>query len=853
MARYKYHILLKYWMALVMLFSMLSFSSHASEYFPPELLMLASDGKVKYTNEDLSVFEKSDIPPGVYDLDLHVNNRKLTHRKVELFLVKNKEGKDVLLPCFKQSELTEYGIRLASEFLEKSSEEGCVDLSAVPYLKSDINLQSTSLNITVPQANIDQKAVVDFEKKSWDNGIPAVMLGYDLSQFTTHQDDKTQDNYYGNLRANINIGAWRYENYSTLTKNFGKKLDWNTMSNTLSTIIKPLNSDLSMGNTYTDSSMFDTVKIKGAKLSSNLQMLPDDYRIYAPRVIGLADSESVVTITQNGNVIYKKSLPAGPFNITDYYPISNGGNLNVNVMGTDGQQKNFIVPYSTMGVFERKGNHQYSFSSGQYDGYGEHNGTYISQLDFHYGLTDFVTLSAGTQLSSPYKAYAFGTGLNMGSFGAASLDMIHAQTQALNRRFSGNSFKMNYSKNILPTHTNLTVVGYKHFDDQYYSFSDAMGLDRGLDQSTNKLKTEYTASVIQSFPANWGQFNLSSTIYSFQNSKDSRNINMGYANTYNRISYNLYYSYSKAQQSRDEADQQAADRSVGLSMSIPLDFKRLKHPMYAGYSLSSNKEHNTTQNLNLNGVVGERQQASWGIYQGYDQQGHDYSGGISGSYEASFANMRAGYSYSGDLKNTSLGMSGGIVASKYGLLFSQPLQGTNALVVVDQAPGVHVQNSKSTATNHSGIALVSGLQPYRANTIMLNSQTIPANIEIENPIISNIVPTQGALILANFRTESGYKLLLNLKDENGAEIPFGAQASIGKSKPAMVSNFGQLYLLSHQKQGNISLKWKQNEQENSCVIDFNIAEMTMVNGLYMMPATCKYNPQNMAMKREMQE
>ena len=144
MARYKYHILLKYWMALVMLFSMLSFSSHASEYFPPELLMLASDGKVKYTNEDLSVFEKSDIPPGVYDLDLHVNNRKLTHRKVELFLVKNKEGKDVLLPCFKQSELTEYGIRLASEFLEKSSEEGCVDLSAVPYLKSDINLLFSS-------------------------------------------------------------------------------------------------------------------------------------------------------------------------------------------------------------------------------------------------------------------------------------------------------------------------------------------------------------------------------------------------------------------------------------------------------------------------------------------------------------------------------------------------------------------------------------------------------------------------------------------------------------------------------------------------------------------------------------
>lgn len=849
MTMYKYHALLKFQMVFVTLIGFISLNSHAGEYFAPELLMLGNDEKGRYTNEDLAIFEKSDIPPGVYELDIYLNKRKLAHKNIELFLVKNTEGKDLLLPCLTQSELSAYGVKFLNEISHQTVNDSCIDFSIIPYLKTEVDLENLAIKIAVPQANIDESRFLNFEKKFWDNGIPALLLGYDFSQFSTHQDGKTQDNYYGNIRANINIGAWRYENYSVLTKNSGQKTDWNTISNTLSTIIKPINSDLTMGNTYTSSSMFDTVKIKGAKLSSNLQMLPSAYRTYAPNIQGLADSESVVTITQNGNVIYRKSLPAGPFNITDYYPMSSGGNLNVNVTGTDGQQKNFIVPFSSMGAFERKGNYQYSFASGQYDSVGERDGTYLNQLNFHYGLTNFVTLSAGAQISSPYKAYALGTGLNMGSLGAASVDMVHAQTKTLNRSFNGNSFKVNYSKNIVPTNTNLTIVGYKHFDDQYYGFNEAMRLDDNFDRYVSKLKTEYTASINQTLPKKWGQFNLSSTVYNYRNGKDNTTINVGYSNSYNLISYSLYYNYNKDQKYEYFNDFKGeSDYSVGLSVSFPLDYGRIKNPIYAGYSASTTKDNHTVQNLSVNGASGERQQMSWGIYQGYDHKGNDYSGGLSGAYQGSFANMRAGYSYNGDVKNINLGISGGVVASKYGVLFSQPLQGTNALVVVDHAKGVQVQNSMSAITNSAGVALVSGLQPYRTNTITLNNGTIPEDIEIESTIINNIIPTKGALILANFTTEAGYKLLLNVKNEAGEDLPFGAQASIDQSKPAIVSNFGQLYMLSHQKQGNIQVQWTRDSRKESCEISFDLEKAKVVNGLYMMPVVCKDNTQSIVLK-----
>lgn len=853
---YKCHVFLKHRLILLILVGLTPVYSYSNEYFPPELLMLGDSEKTKYTNEDLSVFEKSDIAPGVYDLDINLNKRKLERRNIELFLTKNKDNEDVMLPCLEKSELVAYGIKLSNDSLNKTLNGSCIDLSTVPYLTSEVDLYSNALNLSVPQASINEKKLLDFEKKYWDNGIPAMMLGYDLSQFSTYIDGKTQNNYYGNMRAKLNLGAWRYENYSVLTKNSGQNADWNTISNTLSTIIKPINSDLTMGNTYTASAMFDTVKIKGAKLSSNLQMLPSAYRAYAPSVIGLADSESIVTITQNGNVIYKKSMPAGPFNITDYYPMSSGGNLNVNVTGLDGQQKNFIVPFSSMSVFERKGNYQYSFSSGQYDGYGERDGTYVNQLDFHYGLTDFVTLSAGAQLSSPYKAYALGTGLNMGSFGAASVDMVHAKTNGLNQTFSGNSFKINYNKNILPTNTNLTIVGYKHFDDQYYSFNEAMAIEGGANSSTDKLKTEYTASISQNLPQNWGQFNLSSTMYNYRSGGDTTTMNVSYSNSYRRFSYSFYYNYNKynkdnGQNSKAEDNNLGSnDYSIGLSISMPFDYKAVKNPAYVGYAITTDKDHNTVQNINASGVAGEFQQGSWGIYQGYDQKGNDYSGGINGSYQAPFATMNAGYSYSGNMKSLNFGMSGGIIASKYGVLLSQPIYGASALVIVDDTKGIQVQNSSSAITNDAGVALVTGLQAYRSNTIALNNSTIPDDVEIDNTIINNIVPTKDALILANFSREKGYKLLLNIKDEIGDDIPFGAQARIENGKPTTISNFGQLYMLSNQKQGNITVQWTQGEQPAACDLSFDIAQMKFISGLYMMPVICKSATKLIEMKAE---
>lgn len=818
---------------LLSMMSSLSFTAHADDYFPPQLLKLVDGDDKSYSNEDLSIFNRSEIPPGNYTFDILINKKFIENKKIEMYEATNVRNEKQLLPCLAKKDLLSYGIKLPNHVIEKSDTSICMDLNQIPYFKFHVELSNNSLNITLPQSYIDEKKLKYFEKTSWDSGVPAILIGYDLSQFHSYRDEKTEDNYYGNIRSAINLGAWRYDNYSTWNKNSNRKSDWNVLTNTLSTIIKPLNSDLVLGDTYTSSSTFNSIKIKGVKLLSSQLMRSNLYNTYAPNVMGLADSDSILTITQNGNVIYKKSIPAGPFNITDYYPLGNGGNLNVDVMGIDGVQKSFIVPFSSMNFLERKGSYQYSFSTGKYNGVDKYDDNYINQLDFSYGLTNFLTISTGVQISTPYKAFALGTGFNLGDFGALSLDFINAHTDFFDKKINGNSFKINYSKSILPTNTNLSLIGYKHFDSNYYSFNEAMNVDNNYWQY--KVKNEFTMNVSQVLPSDMGNFNLSSTLYNYQNGTNSKSINTGYSNSYNGANYGLYYTFTQNNRFNDTDN---SDYSVSFSVSMPFFGNKRKSSTSMNYSLSTNKDKNTISNVGLTGMAGERNQASWNIYQGYDDNGTGYFSGINSSYQSRYAKINAGYTYTDDLRSLNLGLSGSIIATQYGVLISQPVYGTNALVVIDKAKDVSIINSTASVTNSSGLTLVTGLQPYTENTISIDPKSIPEDVELESTILNHITPTQGALILANFKAQKGYKLLLTLTDSQGYNIPFGAQAAIDNGGTALVSNFGQLFILSHKPSGNINIHWTKNRIKQTCNVEFDIKKINSINGLYINEKKC---------------
>lgn len=70
---------------------------------------------------------------------------------------------------------------------------------------------------------------------------------------------------------------------------------------------------LRAGDQYTSSEIFDSVRFTGVRLFRDMQMLPNSKQNFTPLVQGIAQTNALVTIEQNGFVVYQKEVPLAPF------------------------------------------------------------------------------------------------------------------------------------------------------------------------------------------------------------------------------------------------------------------------------------------------------------------------------------------------------------------------------------------------------------------------------------------------------------------------------------------------------------------------------------------------------------
>ena len=794
----------------------------ADEYYPPSLLEIKANGKVIHFNEDISALEHSDVPPGSYLVNIYVNNKKIGQETTTFTLQEDKQKKSILRPCLSKEIMESYGILVPNEVIENNR---CVDINTFEYASEYFDFNKKNLFLSIPLQYISEEKHNDLRKKYWSDGISAFLLNYNVSGFNNFNSERGSNTYYANLQPQLNFGAWRLKSYITYYHS-KDKTKWDTVNTYVSRAIRTLNSEIALGEIYTQSLIFDATKIIGANLYSATQMLPQNYTRYAPAISGIANSEAIVTIKQNDVIIYSKSVPAGPFSITDYSPPSSSGNLYVTVKETDGSEKSFYIPYTMNNVLLRKGMMKYNIASGQYNGQGNAKPV-VTTLEAIYGLTDRLTLLSGVQVTDKYQSVSMGNGINMGAFGAFSGNIIYSNAKLDDNKTShGNAIKLVYTKDLIESGTNLSVVGYKHFDNDFFSFNDFINYDKN--DSSNKLKNEFTVSIMQNLGSDIGQASLAMTKYQYRNGSVSSYI-VGYINSFNRVNTNFNFNYIK-----DSNKDKRNDYVFSMNLSVPFNINDNNYWM--SYGSSINRESETVNTVQVGGVHGDTSQVSWNAYQGYNSVNSLYSGGVGGAYRSSYGNVNASYSYNKESSYTNYGAAGSLIISEYGVAAGAPLQQSNVLVRVDNGEGVKVRNNLSGETNSFGLLISPGLSDYRDNSIELNSATIPDNIEIENKIISNIVPTKGALILANFENKVGYKIYINLDKRN--EIPNGATARIGEYT-AHVSLNNSLYIQSSDKTGTININWIKDDNMSSCQTDFNLDDTTPINGIYILNLSCE--------------
>lgn len=825
---------------------------------------------------DLSRFESgAGQAPGVYRVDVWLNDEFVTTQNVRFDVDEHssapataeksgsRDAPDAvnsvtghasddtgLVPCLTLKWLKRLGVNTGDNEALKAlpdDDDRCLDFRALfPGAGSHYDFSTQRLDLTFPQAVLQNSVKGYIPPEEWDEGINAALMNYTL----TGDRGRDSDSYYLNLSGGLNLGAWRLRHNGAWSysdyKNGEHTERWQNISTYAQRTVIPLKSELVLGDSSSDSAVFDSLGFRGMRLYTADPMYPDSQQGYAPTVRGLASGRSTVTVRQNGYVIYKNIVQAGAFEITDLNPTSSSGDLDVTVEGEFGDVQHYTVPYSTVPLLQREGRTKYDLVGGRYrSGRQDKSAPVFVQSTLAHGFAGGYTLYGGTQQAGRYRSVAAGIGQNLGTWGAVSADLTSAWSRlADDSRHQGQSLRFLYNKSLNGMGTNFQLLGYRYSTKGFYTLDevawDAMegyqyawrddGNGGGYHYepvSYHNLRRSKKGRIqmnISQRLGDLGSLYLSGSQQTYWNSTGRDEwYQAGFSSAWHGISYNLSYAVSRSTGLAGD------NRLLSLNISVPfgrfLGHDMAEHEalnsMYATAQSSRDQDGVTRVQTGVSGTLLQEHNLSYSV-----MQGHSSTTGSSGSANVAlrggYGSASAGYSYSRYDHRINWDVSGGVVAHADGVTFGQALGDTNVLIKAPGARDVHVENGNGVKTDWRGYTVLPYATMYRRNRVALDVNTLDMHTDLEDNV-QNVVPTQGAIVRAEYGTHTGVRALLTLTHK-GRPVPFGAMVTEKASgATGIVSESGQVYLSGIPKNGEINAVWGNNENGN-CSAAYKVSD-----------------------------
>ncbi|KVU54030.1 usher CupC3 [Burkholderia ubonensis] len=765
---------------------------HAAEF--NESFLRKGDAPV-----ELKYFEKgSSVLPGSYDVDVYLN-QTLVKRENVMFRA---DAEGAVKPMVTLGLLRAVGVNVAR--LEKDGRvaSGADDATVVALADvadgaaADFESNTLSLNISFPQKYVARTSRGYVDSSLWDDGIPALYSDYQVNYSRNDGHGYNSEYYFVGLRNGFNAGGWRFRNESTLTGTTGAGSRFSSNRTYVERDVRRLRSKVAAGELYTSGDIFDSVRFVGAQIGTDLGMLPDSEVGFAPVVRGIAESNAVVEVRQNGYVIYSTPVPPGAFEITDIYPSGSNGDLEIRITEADGRVRTFSQPYSYLPVMVRRGSLRYSFAVGQYRAQGTSKPK-LTQGTLVYGLSDNFTGYGGVLAADNYLAANVGVGVNT-RIGGMSMDVTHSRSRTSNGTRQGQSFRFLYSKTLYPTGTTFTMVGYRYSTDGYRTLAQHVEeLDRSYSPRLMRQKSRLDVNVNQPLASGSMFVGVGDTTY-WNGEGRSRRYQVGYSNSYKNVSYSVSASHIK-----ESGPFARPDTQFNVSVSIPLGKASSTHRVYANAVSSTNGDFN--MQTGVSGYLNDSNTLNYGVQAGYSRNGGG-SGGVSAGWDIPNAKLTGNFNQDRSGRHLDVGAAGSVVVHRGGITTGQPLGETFAVVEVPKVSGATF-GSSTVRTDRRGYAIVPYLQPYRQNWLNIDPSSLGTETEIADNA-KNVVPTRGAIVAARFEAESGRRVQFELSGDEGGKVPFGAQAYDAKGKMlGMVDNQSRLLVFGIEDKGSIDVRW----------------------------------------------
>ncbi len=762
-------------------------------------------------------YHPDQVSAGVKTADIVLNGRTLFKTKIDFITVKNVQG---AVPCLTQALLHQMGLDHHLKELGKSGNEICYDLldkwpdASIKYEES-----MQQLIVSAPQAatNISSQSEM-IDPSLWDSGVNALRLSYSGYVYHTENHDSSTgadstDTAYMSLNSGVNLGNWRFYSFDTFNKS---QMGWETNHDRAyaERDIASLVSRFTVGDVYasTSSDVLGILPVRGMTLETNGQMLPADTFSYSPVIRGVARTNARVVIRQRGNIIYSTTVAPGSFAITDLTNGQIGADLEVTVEESDGSQQQFIVPYTALPNMLRPGTWRYSVSGGRYRDDSLSYQPLVGQGSLQYGF-DKLTLSDLVVAGEGYQSMALSSAFNLGSLGSISLDWalerhqkasaddLNAQRddneKADEKGDAGRAFRLLYARRFDSSDTSLQVMGYRYQTRDFMDFPEYAGWRWGSDDTRNHRKNQFQATVNQGLgDFGNGYLTLERDNYYDSDATDT-SLTMGYTFTVHSVNVGISYSYQAGTGSDSD---HAPDRQLSLNFSVPLNLGEKRSGNVSLTTNSSNRSGDS-QMATVSGTAMESA-LNYSLSAQHDSQG--YSPSTSLAYRNSMANMNASASAGQNSRQYSAGISGGVVAYRHGVVLSQQLGDTIAIIETPGAKGISVEGQPGVSTNRWGRAVVPSISPYRDNVLSLDTRHASDNVELVDSG-NNVIPTHGAVVVRRFQTKVGRRAIVMLSLPDGKPAPFGAVVTQGQEQVGMVADNGLLNLNGVLTEGDTTL------------------------------------------------
>ncbi len=738
---------------------------------------------------DLSRFERGEQLPGIYNVDIKVNGNVVARREVELREMPDRHVALCLSPEVVESlgvdrkrlrQPEEAGADRAAVQAPLPVDLFCDDLGQfIPQATTSFDAGEQVLDVRIPQAFLLRDPRGWVSPELWDRGVTAARLSYSISHQRLRGAGQSRQSSSAVLNTGLNLGGWRFRHDGYLSQRSGAGTGYHVGRTYAQHDIPRWGMAFTAGESSTQGDLFEGVNFRGASVGTDPRMLPDSQREYAPIVRGVAQTNAQVIIRQRDYILYQTNVSAGPFEINDLYGTAYAGDLDVQVIESDGRVQQFTVPFAAVPQLLRDGQQRVTATVGQLSDRWVRKEPLFAEATIRQGLSNQFTAYGGVTASSGYGAIVLGGAFNT-SFGAIASDVSVARadlgtnTPGYGRRMQGTSYRVNFSKNIESTDTNIAMAAYRYSTDGYLTLNESVRLRHDLKDGQGgdalaRQRTRLDLTVNQRLGKTGGSLYANGSSFSYWNLRERRtNFAIGYSNEVGSASYSLSVQRSRQRNLFGNSAARETD-SVNFNLSMPLG-RAPSSPRFTGTAARGDDGRQDLR-VGITNTFGQQHQGSYTA--SLSQNGHqsaNFDGNV--AYQGSAASLSAGYSQSGNRRGVSLGASGGVLWHEGGLTLAQQLGDTVGVVHVPNAAGAGISSSVGVKTDARGYAVVPYLQPYRRNDVTVDPKGLPLDVELKTSSVL-AVPTAGAVVRLTVPTDSGRSALIEARQLDGTPLPFG--------------------------------------------------------------------------------